>query len=290
MKTTQIRIIVAVIALCLLFTSCMQQPVESETPSPTALTAAPTAESTAEPTETTPVAIDTGKYTIYWENEKCYIAFPPVDPNDTKEQWGYVAAQYPKFSSVQEMKKKLSEGDISEAEIEELRRATQQGTYAICNINDLYEAVLPEDVEQTMVRFLGTAYDFTFRGSEEGVMVCVSEDVYESEWNRHYKGTNLSKGCILLLTETVADRNAEVRHYTYAGTESKQVFYTYETAHGQQRVYEMYIDGNLSTIYIFGESNGSFYIVSTSSDMLERPSIDWMSSFYLKKFIETEVS
>jgi len=121
-------------------------------------------------------------------------------------------------------------------------------------------------------------------------MVCVSEDVYESEWNRHYKGTNLSKGCILLLTETVADRNAEVRHYTYAGTESKQVFYTYETAHGQQRVYEMYIDGNLSTIYIFGESNGSFYIVSISSDMLERPSLDWMSSFYLKKFIETEVS
>lgn len=243
-------------------------------------------------TETTaaaPPVIDTGKYTIYWENEKCYMAFPPVTQSDTKEEHFVVSAQYPEFSSVQEMKKKLSEGDLSEAEIEELRRVTQQGTYEICNINDLYEAVLPENVELTMVRFLGTAYDFTFRGSEGGAMYCVSEEIYESGWEHGYKGIGIGKESVLLSTETVADRNAEVRTYAYAGLEIKRVFYTHETVHGQQRVYETYRDGKLSCLYLFGESNGAFYIVVIPGPS-QRPSLEWLASFYLKKFVETETS
>jgi len=57
MKTTRFRILVAVIALCLLLTSCMQQPVETQPPE-TQPTAAPTTEPTTQPT-TEPATVPT---------------------------------------------------------------------------------------------------------------------------------------------------------------------------------------------------------------------------------------
>lgn len=65
MKTTQFRIIVALIALCLLLTSCMQQPVETqppETQTTTAPTIAPTTEPSNEP-----------------ESRKLYVAYMETD-------------------------------------------------------------------------------------------------------------------------------------------------------------------------------------------------------------------
>ena len=288
------RIIAYLVVICLLlgFSACSQQLPEThfeETSSPLTSPTTPTNVPT-NATKDIPIAIDTGKYTIYWENEKCYMVFPSETGGEKTEDSFLVTAQYPQFSSVQEMKRKISEGDLSEAEVEELRRVAQQGIVEICNINNLYEAVFPKGLELTVITFYGNGYDFEFSGNISGVMTCVSEEEYNSKWEHSYKGEGIAKQSVLISEETEEDRNALVRTYSYAGTEIKRVFYTYETARGQQRVYEIYADGVLDVLEIYGESNGAFYIVGISSDMQQRPSIDWMSSFYLNEFVETEVS
>jgi len=82
MKTTRFRILVAVIALCLLLTSCTQPPVETQPPE-TQATTAPTTEPTEEPT-TTPTTQPTTEPTTEPSIE------PPTEatmPAFTTELW-----------------------------------------------------------------------------------------------------------------------------------------------------------------------------------------------------------
>ena len=95
MKTTQFRILSAVIALCLLLTSCTQQPVETqppETQSTTAPTTEPTTQPTTEPTEEQITAPST-------EPPTEPSAEPPTEatmPAFTSELW-LTDPQYPSY-------------------------------------------------------------------------------------------------------------------------------------------------------------------------------------------------
>jgi len=242
-------------------------------------------------------AVTTDSYTLFWEGEKCYMQRHPENSGGSFEADALRKAYYPIFSSLSEMQQKLKAGDLSEKEIAELMRYAPENTgiVEICNINKLYEAVYPENFEVEHIMFTGKSYSFeSGTGKSDnrinGFIRYLSQDSYEKLFDDDYNRTIGGVGITVLSVEQVADRNAEVlRFYNIVGTESCRVRYTNETDHGTQYVLERYEKDTLRSIRIFGISNGAYYDVYLT-DLKERPSIEWLSSFGLREYAEKEIS
>lgn len=261
---------------------------------PTASTIAPTTAPTEPVTDGTipQDSITTEKYTLFWENEKCYMQGHPENSNSFEgETLG--KAHYPVFSSLREMQQKLKNGDLAEEEIAELMRYAPKDTniVEICNINKLYEAIYPEDIEVEYIMFTGRGYTYELGNGTIGYIYYLCQDDYESLFEDEYNFTIGGPFFTVLSVEQVADRNAEVLRYDNGilGMECRRVRYTNETDHGTQYVLEVYEGDTLSSVNIYGMSNGAYYSVFIAYPE-ERPSLEWLSSFGLREYVETEVS
>lgn len=231
--------------------------------------------------------IETEKYTLFWENGKSYMQLVSVPDDESSNGSFSQVINYPEFSSVREMKQKLSMGDLTEEEIEALMvyAPDNANTIEVCDINSLYEAIYPNDITMKYIIYYGQTYSFALDG---GYISCLTQEAYHSKFDRDYNGTNLSDNIVITSERTVDDRNAEELVYNYYGTEIRRVRYSNETSHGTQYILEIYREGVINGVYIFGTSNGAYYGVYMH-DLEERPSIEWLSSFGLREYVETEV-
>ena len=287
-------LLITVCCLLLVLSSCAVTPAKETENSTADVQMQPTIQSTepvGDPTKPQDT-ITTEKYTLFWENEKCYMQGHAKNSNSFEgETLG--KAHYPVFSSLREMQQKLKTGDLAEEEIAELMRYAPKDTniVEICNINKLYEATYPENIAVEYIMYTGRGYSYELGNGTIGYIHYLCQDDYESLFEDEYNFTIGGPGFTVLSVEQVADRNAEVLRYDNGilGMECRRVRYTNQTDHGIQYVLEVYEGDTLSSIRIYGMNNGAYYSVFLHAPE-ERPSLEWLSSFGLREYVETEVS
>lgn len=287
------NLLITVCCLLLALVACAVTPAKETEKSVSNMPNQTTTQTTTQATEPVVEAtkpqdtITTEKYTLFWEDGKSYMEYHPGEGNEASDGNALAIAHYPTFSSIREMREKLITGDLAEEEITELMRNAPKDSdvVEICNINKLYEATYPKDMTLKRIKLFGTGYSFEL---DNGYIICTSKDGYLSEFDRIYNGKGFG-GITILSVEKVADRNAEVTRYDNVGTECSWVRYTNETDYGTQYVMEIYMEDTLMLVYIFGTSNGGYYHADFSG-LEERPSLEWISSFGLREYVETEVS
>lgn len=281
-----IKFLPILVCLLLALSSCAVSPTNSnpvKITSPSVTEPQVTAD-TATPTEQ---SIETKQYRLFWENGKSYMEFSTAAPATGN---GFlVALEHPRFSSVYEMKQGILSGDFSDAELCALRAYTPSNinTVEICNIHSLYEATLPAGIEIEHIELYGKEYTFEFDG---GNISYITQETFEYEVERTYNGSALSDSISITSIEAIADRNAEVMRYNYGGSEIERVRYTNETSNGMQYILEVYKDGVVSRLCILGTLGNAYYKVNYVENLTQRPSIEWLSAFGLREYVETEVS
>jgi len=290
------KIVTAALAIFLSLTACAPVAPAKETDNSTADVQMQTTTQPTKPVtegEKLQDTITTEKYTLFWEGEKCYMQGHPGNSSNAFEGDALGKAYYPTFSSLSEMQQKLKTGDLAPEEIAELMRYAPKNTniVEICNINKLYEAMYPENIEVEYIMFTGRGYTYELGNGTIGYIHYLCQDDYESLFEDEYNFTIGGPGFTVLSVEQVADRNAEVLRYDNGilGMECRRVRYTNETDHGTQYVLEVYEGDTLSSVNIYGMSNGAYYSVFVHAPE-ERPSLEWISSFGLREYVEAEVS
>jgi len=290
------KIVTAALAIFLSLTACAPVAPAKETDNSTADVQMQTTTQPTKPVtegEKLQDTITTEKYTLFWEGEKCYMQGHPGNSSNAFEGDALGKAYYPTFSSLSEMQQKLKTGDLAPEEIAELMRYAPKNTniVEICNINKLYEAMYPENIEVEYIMFTGRAYSYELGNSITGSITYLCQEEYERLYDAQYIHPLGKSGITILSVEQVDDRNAEVLRYDNLslGIECSHVRYTNKTDHGTQYILELYAEDTLISIKVFGVSNGAYYRVSLH-DLEERPSIEWLSSFGLREYVETEVS
>lgn len=202
------------------------------------------------------------------------------------------------FTSIAQMKKKFESGAFNDNELHalQLKCMANFGTVEICDLDNLYDVRMPEDVTLRQVNWEGIRYSFSL-DSQFAASCTVG-----CETSKNYSH--------LLLTEyELAPYNTngydfqEVKSYDPDGI---QLFY--RTDHAEYKIikYEIHDENrtlyvtesyrlvsykNISKtsstvphlIYMLTEENGAFVSVRIY-DPIERPSVEWLSSFGLTPY------
>lgn len=255
--------------------------------------------------ESTLNPIETEQYTIYWENGKCYLKSYVVDKGDSDSNTGINAmsyyVSYPHFSSLSEMKLRLTTGDLSEDEIYALtfRQEDKSTGIEIMDINHLYEAVFPSDLTVDYIEFSGKGYRYCFK-ELTGSITCFDEESYNYNFELVYQNPS---GVRTLLSQEIDQENKTI---TYSQNNDGKVYktVTYSTIARNIPIHvsELYLvnitdeteSETLTMLDILGVKETQHFMVSfihlEDADTEHNISEEWISSFGLREYVETEVS
>lgn len=198
------------------------------------------------------------------------------------------------FGSVKEMKEAIRKGKFSDEAIQTITRYFQRnpaGDVKTCNINQLYEAALPSDLSVTKVSWYGETYSFSIEGGGiTGYMTCGDQALYDDSQEKGM-GFLSNEDIIIDSQTTVADRNATEYRYTSAyGVDVKIIVYTADIDGKNITILESYHSHESTvpqSVRIWGmHDSKAFYCFVTN--FTERPSYEWVTSFGLKPYVETE--
>lgn len=270
--------------------------------------------------ETTPPGehvVATPYYDIYQEDgaRYLYLNSEKFHPLDTVLSDGGVssdslkAAPHLCFSDLGEMKRDIEAGNFTEKELREISRAVgaDRTRIQIVDTSRLYEPVLPEELE--MVRggdediyvLLGNeGYSSGFYSEKlhASFNVCSEEayhSAYDNAWTERATDTSVNSW----ITQD-SDRNATVLTTNDTKTLRKWVKYEISDETKNLTVIECYslsdaLQYELWRVNILGVQDGQCFYVTLHSRSnpekeyqvdyeFERPSIEWLSQFGLRKF------
>lgn len=237
------------------------------------------------------------KYTIFYENGKCYMEFPK-DTAATKETdsalSGNIAIEYPSFDSVAEMKEAILGGNVSDRELYALRVQSTDDVLEICDPNKLCDLTLPDSVSIRSVTWRGDHYSFGIKGNlARGYVMCVDEESYNQNFSYHYLNYPDSKFHSVNSDTTTSERNARLVDSDTSQVNFKTLLYELPTTSGntlyvqEQFLLRWFNDPTGETsetipdqIRFFGNWNGN-YFYGWLHEFEERPSVEWLSSFGL---------
>lgn len=229
-------------------------------------------------------------------------------PSDSGES-SLLYDDYPEFSSVGEMRKKIFSGNCPYSRSISRMANQYNGIIPICSLDPLYEPVLPNSVRIKYVSWQLSKYGIALQGSYRyqalsGYMKCLQPEIFET-----FKESFLERINKIIATEEVLfhgtdpETNAEVVCYKSTNTHSilsriTLVQYTYTLQDKTLYVEESW-DGNspyvqrrfgseqgeLQQVRIWGEQNGGYFECAFSGP--EEMSVDFIQSFGLKPYVET---
>ena len=235
-------------------------------------------------------------YDITQENGDYYLIMKEtLDDNSGSTSSEITVAPAITFGSVAEMKHDIQTGNFTEFELEQLSRFTKDeaGRIKICNLDNLYAPQFPATLSEYRVIWDGESYAFFITGTG-GQINILSKESFDAEvdsQNDFEKNTKFK----ILGKSVESDRNATV--YTYYDHRSKhqmkRVFYTISGDSGIMYADELY-DLTLSdtlpiSVRTIGSDNGVYFRVVFSQPK-ERPSVEWLSQFGLREYVETSIS
>lgn len=251
----------------------------------------------------------TDYYTVCLDGNQCYIQ---IDALHQKLQGGEDCEifQYPCFASLTEMREAIVTGSISEKEMQTVfntAKRCEDGSIQICNVDKLYECVLPSELSVIHITWAGAMYDYRVSGLiASGSFICLNEQDYQDNIDSQYKDFLDNDRLKITKEEYKEDRSAMVYHY--AGERSNGKYICYEIGTGDKRitVQEAYRfsagEEAVTTDYTMLDSDevpdnvrlwitdGAGYASVLLNGFSERPSMEWLSQFGLREYVETEVA
>ena len=201
------------------------------------------------------------------------------------------------FDSLDEMINDFNTGNLNEEELAELSYfpKDEQGRVKVYSKDDLYIPIVPVPIEIKTVLLYpdGISYLLKSGGKYNHIMQLITQEYY-------LKRVSDEKNILDRLTIPVhsveydEERNATVIHLTdLIGTEKKYSYYEVEGRNKALYIKERYILSESKDIpeciWIWGVDGDTYFSVTLNS-LTERPSVEWLSQFGIREYVETEVT
>ena len=244
-----------------------------------------------------PEVLSNDIYTIYEVNDgKLLLSFHKqlVYP-----QYDHSASERPpkfQYKSLGDMKRVIENGSFSAAEQKNIQKffGNSSALVNVCNIYALSDAKLPNNAASSTVHWYGSTYSIDIdAGDVYGMVNITSKELVEWEEECWGNRTSANRSISIISEETEADRNASVIVFdaVTVGERWKEIRYNYSAKDTKMVILERYLCSDSETspqaIYMWGQSNGEYFTVYLYG-FTERPSYEWVTSFGLKPYVETE--
>ena len=237
-------------------------------------------------------------YQIVTDGEKAYLRFDKKQKQELEHNANHsISVNWPHYSSVGEMKRAILRGNFTEnvkAHLYAKANVNEKEDAQICNINQLYEPLLPTGACVRYIEFDGS-YLFKIDHHHLNITLyaCLDEDDYNSNFEYYY-------------TRRITDNVTKTYEETYQGVpvtvykrEPGQTYKCYDLSTETRSflVIERYSgdarpDSCPSEVRFFGKMNGAYYhgwiFKAYSTELNRRPSIEWLQAFGLTPYVETE--
>lgn len=252
-------------------------------------------------------------YSITEEDGKNYFVFddpemyaPPTIPDGFNIS---VIAPVAKFTSLKELINHVKNGTLTE----EQRRAIalfekdENGRIEICDFEDMYLPILPLDCTIGDVVWNGDSYNFDIKVTKAEIAYfnIVSKEDYDRKLLKANYTDKFSNPNITVVGTEKDEQGKTITYYTTDAGYFKEIRYNCLEAGREFFVVESYcleargafkdlVVGHMtisdtipSSIEIFGIENGKYYVVSLFN-FSEGFTYDWLVSFGITKYVETE--
>lgn len=237
-------------------------------------------------------SIKNEKYTIFHKDGKCYIEFHIEFSPPQSQQDGFsanIALSYPEFNSIEDMRQRIQNGDLSDGELYALSRMGTAKTVEIVDIWNLSDVYLPESLSYDKIIWAGSVCSFEFFMGDEpcSVQVCTKE-TFDTRFEEDYTNVINNPNRSIMSDTTISERNARAIHYMNPTGIYKEICYSLSSAskkvtvleHYTQERYnavepEVFSDSIPDLIKVFGTDNSSYYYTFLRG-FTERPSEEWL--------------
>ncbi len=205
------------------------------------------------------------------------------------------------FDSLAKMKECIETGNFTRIQLARMQyfpRASN-GKIAVCDPDNLYDFKVPEGLLLKQVVWTGVYYSFTFTPDYSamkyggyGSIGLISQERYEEIAQKAdlKSGENAN---IKILSESVDPQtNGTVICYENRNGVFKQILYTHTDGENKITIEETYRESDGfedPSISVWGNC-GEQYFSGSISALRERPSYEWITSFVLTPYVETENS
>lgn len=265
----------------------------------------------SEPAKVTDFEAST-QYSITQNNGKYYLNFS--DGNNPPKGYSSQCADI-EFSSLTEMRNAFLNNKLSENQVNVIKDAfpkDSENRILICDMNQLYQPILPFDLVQNGVFLSGECYSFTLIHPE--VDPASIESLNMPYGNFHYLTKELYDRDFEYEYENLFERDTISLKSTTAGEDRNSLVYDYTTNAGNLRQIRYVLTDNTKTLYIdetyilnmttdvlptsdtiphrvdvYGIDNGRYFSI-TLFGFTERPSMEWLSSFGLTEYIDSNAT
>lgn len=239
-------------------------------------------------------------YDLVKKDGKSYISLRPVEEkeeeSDTDNAYVSTAVFGPTFSTVAEMKNSIENNKLSEQALYAIRTLyAKDGLWEICDLDNLYDVRLPDETSIKQIALRGKSYSFTLDNyiASSCFIDYLDEADYNEEFEEEYLGFPNEFQEVIWEDQTT-DRNATIKYYKTGAGNFKRIEYTIQQEGRMLYVIEEYIlsieleskptsDTIPRTVTVYGEENGAYYKVWVLAPV-ERPSVEWITSFGLVPF------
>ena len=238
------------------------------------------------------VLYKTPKYTISEKNGGYYINLSEeIKPQTTT---GMMLGGI-RFQSLEKMKEKLKSGDFTDGEMNIINNfpKDEQNRVKLCNIDNLYEPVMPSGMSYTSIELTGEEYIFASPYLNT-IVSCLTPEMYEREMEIYAKRFDDYDD---LMQKKIVDRDANVYTYSTKTGKFKNIEYTYSDSKKTLLIEEIY------NLEIYNPDQTDLPVSSTVPDCINmygtqgdlhfyvfmmgfesRPSLEWLSAFELKAY------
>lgn len=249
-------------------------------------------------------------YEIIKSGEVCYLQFQKDKYFGGKNEGAMSVKEYPEFRTISEMREGVIKGNFTEDELRTLQNDAFKngGSLPIRGLDDYYEFTLPADVYISRYNWYGSSYDavYTYNGDFEcGGIVLYDYEGYEKmldEYNKvfervasRYDFREIWRGTDPITGEQALHYSNSAGSWTislYTIRAGGKTLHIKETWAGpcpyvEENCDEAIYGGHIMSMRIIGEENGVYFWYNLGN-MSERPSAEWLMSFGLTPYVETE--
>ena len=247
--------------------------------------------------------VSSENYSIVTDGQKSYLR--PSKEIAEKEYTRVLqsaAIEWPRFTSVSEMKAAIENGELSEdvVTLMQFRCANKAGMIEVCNPKQLYEAIHPGNIETKYLQYEGNNYVFDFNGfggTVCGYTSCTNKTDYDIAFANQVTNFFEDNGHEISSIDTEIYESVETEILYYTGGNDKVVRYDASTENKQLYVQEHYSSSSKDIPFIvqfYGYENGTYFYGAITIrsignwELPFRPSVSFMQSFGLKPYVEAE--
>ena len=199
------------------------------------------------------------------------------------------------------MKKKLLSRDLTDAEINQLRIAAgEDNLLEVIDPEHLMDVYFPDGVSLKNIVMYPMQHVFALEYKEARLSMKLLGNADSANTAFSTERAKTSANQEIIAIETEDDRNARVVYCKNNAVASKEVVYEIQNNERTLYVEEFYILDRFGTanterlaisettpksVKVFGEDDGYVWYLRIS-DPTSRPSVEWLSSFGLKPYVE----